>query len=331
MSGMKLPATTSDTTSLTELLRQNALRFGTKKAALRVKSRGIWQETSWAEYYEQVQLFSLGLVACGLGKGDTVAVIGNNGPTSLYTILATEAAGGIPAVLHHDATSAEVKTFISKFNIQYLVAEDQEQVDKVLEGGLPPGALKKVIFSNPRGMRGYREEILLSAQQLCAAGAVLKERQPDEFAAMCATVCGSDTAIICTTSGSSGEPQGAMLSHSSLISMAAALAETAGIKESDEFVSFLPLAWFGEAMISLATALLKGFTVNFPESRDTLMADLREIGPHIIFAPPQIWEGIAATVQVKMMESTPFKRFMYNSFMPIGERIAATRLAGKPA
>jgi len=331
MSGMKLPAVNSDTATLTELLRQNALRFGTKKAALRVKSRGIWQETSWAEYYEQVQLFSLGLAACGFGKGDTVAVIGNNRPASLYAILAAEAAGGIPVALHHDATSTEVKTFILKFNITYLFAEDQEQVDKILEGGLPHGTLKKVIYLNPRGMRNYRDEILLSAQQLCAGGSELKERQPEKFTAMSAAVCGSDTAIICTTSGSSGAPHGAMLSHSSLISMAAALAETAGMKESDEFVSFLPLAWFGESMISLATALLKGFTVNFPENRDTLMADLREIGPHIIFAPPQVWEGIAATVQVKMMESTPFKRFMYNSFMPIGERVAASRLAGKPA
>lgn len=331
MSGMKLAAVNSDTATLTELLRLNAHRFGTKRAALRVKSRGIWQETSWAEYYDNVQLYSLGLAACGLGHGETVGIIGKNRPASLYAILATMAAGGVPVALHHDATCAEVKYFIVKFNIKYLFAEDQEQVDKILEAELPPGTLKKIIYLNPRGMTNYRDEALLSGQQFCAGGAELKERQPDRFTIMSAAITSGDTAIISTTSGSSGAAQGAMLSHKNLISMAAALADTAGLKETDEFVSFLPLAWFGELMISVAAALFKGFTVNFPESSATAMADLREIGPHILFAPPPVWEGIASTVQVKMMESTPFKRFMYNTFMPVGRRTADSRLAGKQA
>lgn len=331
MSAMKLATVDTDGQTLAALLNQNASRFGAKRAALRIKRRGIWQESSWAEYLDNVRLFSLGLTATGLEAGDTVAIISSNRPDALYAMLAAGTAGGVPVALHHDATSAEIRAAIIKFDIKYLFAEDQEQVDKILESGLPAGVLKRVIYFNPRGMRRYREEFLLSFEQFSAAGNALYQQEPEQFAAMCAGVSSSDTAIICTTSGSSGPPHGAMLSHANLISMATALADSAGLKEGDEFVSFLPLAWFGELMISLAAALLKGFTINFPESPATIMADLREIGPHIIFAPPQIWEGIASSIQVRMMESTPFKRFMYNSFMPAGRRAADLRLAGKTA
>lgn len=312
------------------LLKKNAESFGKGKAALRVKHLGIWQETSWQEYYENVGLLSLGLLSMGIEKGDSVAIIGNNRPSSLYALIGTGMAGGIPLALHHDATSAEVCALILQFNVKYVIAEDQEQVDKLLESGLAPASLKNVIYCNPRGMRNYRDERLLSLEQLYSLGTALKQKEPDRIEQLVSRGKCDDTAIICTTSGSSGAPRGAMLTHSNIIGMAANFSSSAGMRADDEFVSFLPLAWFGELMISVAAALFQGFTVNFPESSDTVMADLREIGPHIIFAPPQVWDRIASTVQVKMMESTPFKRFMYNLFMPIGERVAATSLAGKP-
>lgn len=319
-----------DEGTFARLLKKNARNYGSGKAALRVKYLGIWQETSWQEYYDNVGRFALGLVALGLEKGDKVAIIGNNRPSSLYALIGTEVAGGIPLALHQDATSAEICALLLQFNVKYLLAEDQEQVDKILENTQTPAHLQKVVYCNPRGMRDYRDERLLSLEQLYALGKERKERDPGQIEELIARGASSDIAVICTTSGSSGAPRGAMLTHSNIIGMAANFSASAGMRNSDEFVSFLPLAWFGELMMSIAAALYTGFTVNFPESSDTLMADLREIGPHIIFAPPQVWERITATVQVKMMESTPFKRFMYNSFMPIGERVAATRLAGKP-
>lgn len=330
MSNGKLAIVKPGEDTFAKLLKRNAESFGKGKAALRVKSLGIWQETSWQEYYEKVGLFSLGLLALGIEKNDSVAVISNNRPSSLYAMIATGAAGGIPVALHQDGTSTEVCALILQFNVKYVIAEDQEQVDKILESEEIPATLQKVIYCNPRGMRRYQDERLLSLAQLLSLGGALQEREPGRFEQLISGGKSEDTAVICTTSGSSGPPRGAMLTHGSIIGMAANLSVSADMRASDEFVSFLPLAWFGELMISVAAALFKGFTVNFPESTETVMADLREIGPHIIFAPPQVWEKIASTVQVKMMESTPFKRFMYNRFMPIGERLAATRLAGKP-
>lgn len=320
-----------DESTFAKLLRKNSMSFGSGKAALRVKFLGIWQETSWQEYYEKAGLFSLGLLSLGIEKGDTVAIISNNRPSSLYALIGTEVAGGIPVALHQDATNAEVCSLLLQFNVRYVLAEDQEQVDKILESGLSRATLKKVIYCNPRGMGRYRDERLLSLEQLNSLGTQLKEQDPDRFEQLVSSGDSNDIAVICTTSGSSGAPRGAMLTHGNIIDMAANLSASAEMRDSDEFVSFLPLAWFGELMMSVAASLYKGFTVNFPESSDTVMSDLREIGPHIIFAPPQVWEKITSTVQVKMMESTPFKRFMYNSFMPIGERVAAARLAGKPA
>ncbi len=327
----KPTAVSPDEATFARLLKKNAQRFGKGKAALRVKCLGIWQETSWQEYYEKVGLFSLGLLSLGLEAGDTVAIISNNRPSSLYALIGTGVAGGIPVALHQDATGTEICSLLLQFNVKYVIAEDQEQVDKILESGLAPAILKKIIYCNPRGMRSYRDERLQSLEQLYSAGTVHKENDPDRFEQLISRGDSNDIAIICTTSGSSGATRGAMLTHGNIIGMAANLSSGSGMKDSDEFVSFLPLAWFGELMMSVAAALYKGFTVNFPENSETVMADLREIGPHIIFAPPQIWEKIASTVQVRMMESTPFKRFMYNSFMPIGERAATARLAGKPA
>jgi long-chain acyl-CoA synthetase len=328
----KPAALSRDEATFAKLLKRNAESFGRGKAALRVKFLGIWQETSWQEYYQKTGLFSLGLLSLGIEKGDTVAIISSNRPSSLYALIGTEVAGGIPVPLHQDATSAEVCSLLLQFNVKYVIAEDQEQVDKILESGLSPTAtLKKVIYCNPRGMGRYRDERLLSLEHLYSLGTRLKEQDPDRFEQLVSRGESDDIAVVCTTSGSSGAARGAMLTHGNIIGMAANLSAGAEMRDGDEFVSFLPLAWFGELMMSVAAALYKGFTVNFPESSDTVMSDLREIGPHIIFAPPQVWERITSTVQVKMMESTPFKRFMYNSFMPIGERVAATRLAGKPA
>lgn len=329
MSNGKLTTVRGEET-FARLLKRNAQNFGTGKAALRLKSHGIWQETSWQEYYQNVGLFALGMVALGIEAGDSVAIISTNRPASLYALIGTEVAGGIPLALHHDATSAEVCALIRQFDVSYVIAEDQEQVDKILDSTPIPATLRKIVYCNQRGMRRYQDDRLLSLEQLFSLGAALQEKEPGRYEQLISGGKSEDTAVICTTSGSSGAPRGAILTHDNIIGMAANLSASAGMCASDEFVSFLPLAWFGELMISVAAALYQGFTVNFPESTETVMADLREIGPHIIFAPPQVWEKIASTVQVKMMESTPFKRFMYNRFMPIGERIAATRLAGKP-
>ena len=327
MSGEK--TTHLEGTTLAGMLQQNTQRFGEKRTALRVKRLGIWQECSWQEYYQRVKAVALGFTSLGAAAGDNVAILCGNSPAALYTLIGSGAAGCVPLCIHRESTAAEVREILDRFQIRFIVAEDQEQVDKVLEITPLPATLGKIIYCNPRGMGRYREPLLISMDQLCSAGTALETAEPGCFERMVAAGQSSDTALICTTSGSSGPLRGALLSHDGILSMAAVFASEAGMKESDEFVSFLPLSWFGEQMISVAAALLAGLTVNFPESPETVMADLREIGPQIIFAPPQVWEGIASSVQVRMMESTPFKKFMFNTFMGLGKAGALNRLSGK--
>lgn len=319
-----------DETTYIKLLQANAEKFGDTKTALRSKTRGIWQAISWKQYFSRVKYFSLGLVSQGIQPGNTVAIIGNNRPASLFSIIGVQAAGGVALCLYQDATSAELAILLDRFDARYVVAEDQEQVDKILEIKGQLSSLEGIIFCDPRGMRHYRDESLSSFEEMVRLGEVYDEQQPLDFEHRIALGKGDDVAIICTTSGTTGDPKGALLSHRNLLSMADSLNQVDPKRADDEFVSFLPLAWFGEQMISLASALTTGFTVNFPEKPETVMQDLREIGPHIIFSPPRVWESIASSVQVRIMETTPFKRFMYETFMSIGEKVAELRLTNRP-
>lgn len=331
MNSMDLAAIDRSDLTLAKLLKENAARYGSKKAALRVKALGIWQETSWQEYYEKVVEFSLGISALGIEKGDTVAIIGHNRPSSLYAIIGTQVAGGVPLCIHNESTSAEVAEFIVRFDIKYLLAEDQEQVDKVLENRGTADRLKKIIYCIPRGMRGYSGQQLVPLDHFLSSGRELHLREPGHLDRLISAGSASDNALICITSGISGEPRGAVLSQRNMLSTAINLATGAGMKEGQEVVSFLPLSLVGELMISLASAILVGLRVNFPEKPETVMADLREIGPHLILAPPDVWGGIASSVQLRIMETTPFKRFMYRTFITRGEAVADQTLSGRAA
>lgn len=313
-----------------KLLKANAERFSDRKAAVRFKSLGIWQTRSWKQYYGQVKHFSLGIASLGLAPGDTAAVIGNNRPATLYSVIGIQAAGGIPLCLYQDTPSTELLKLLEQFDVKYVVAEDQEQVDKLLEIKSRLPGLAGVIYCDPRGMRNYRQEHLTPYENVISQGSKLDEQHPGRFENSVESGKGDDIAIICKTSGTGGPPRGAMLSFRNLLSMAKSLDQVDPKKENDEFVSLLPMAWFGEQMISLTSALMIGFAVNFPEKPETVMSDLREIGPQVIFSPPRVWEEIASSVQVRIMETTPFKRFMYDTFMPLGRRVAELRLAGKP-
>jgi long-chain acyl-CoA synthetase len=326
----ELPLTSNlDEITLPKLLKGNAARFGAARTALREKSRGIWQTCSWQEYYENVKYLSLGMISLGLAKGDKVAVMGNNRPASLYAELAAQAAGAISVGLYQDATVTEVAAVLKKCEVSFIVAEDQEQVDKVLEIWGDSPATPCLIYCDGRGMRNYRHSRMVLCKDVHARGRELGDQQPGLFDERLEEGRGDDIAIISTTSGTTGEPRGAMLSHRNILSMAMSLNQIDERRPSDEFVSYLPLAWFGEQMMAVASSLAVGFTVNFPERPETVLSDLREIGPHVMFSPPTVWESIAATVQVKIMDTTPFKRFMYNTCMGVGQRVAGMKLSGQ--
>lgn len=313
--------------TLPRLLTAQAAALGTKPA-MRRKGLGIWKSHSWQQYLDNVRSLTLGLHSLGFAAGDKLAIIGTNRPESLFAAIAAQAAGGISISLYHDSTPQEVAEMLRKFDASMVIAEDQEQVDKLLDHRNHLPSLRRIIYIRERGMRKYHDEMLTSYEALQEQGTSHGAQQPELFDRLVAAGKSDDTAVICLTSGTSGHPKGAMLSHRNLIGMSLAFNEAALGKKQDEFVSLLPLAWFGEQLMAVAAPLVVGYAVNFPEKQETAMADLREIGPHIMLSPPKVWESIAATVRIRMKDSTPFKKFMFNTFMPIGERYADCILAG---
>ncbi|GAB6061992.1 AMP-binding protein [Deferrisoma palaeochoriense] len=301
-----------------KLLRHNARKWGDDRVAMREKEFGIWQPYTWKDYYEHVKYFCLGLVSMGLQKGDTISIIGDNRPEWLWAELAAQSAGAIGIGIYQDSILKEVSYIINHAASRFVVAEDQEQVDKVLDMGDEIPTVEHIIYTDPRGMRKYDDPRLIYFPEVEERGREFEKKNPGIFDQMVDATNPEDCAQICTTSGTTGNPKLAMLSHRNMLSMAANLGKVDPKYESDEFVSFLPLPWIGEQMMCVASALLFGFTVNFPEEPETATENIREIGPHVIFSPPRVWENLAATVQVKIMDASPFKRFMFNKCLPIG-------------
>jgi long-chain acyl-CoA synthetase len=305
-----------------KLLARNAQLFGDRKVAMREKEFGIWQEFSWRDYHEHVKYFSLGMASLGLLPGDKVAIIGDNRPEWVWAEVAAQAACAVPLGLYQDSSLKEVAYVIDHSDATFVVAEDQEQVDKILDMKEQLPKVRYIVYSDPRGMRGYKEPFLLEFNEVENFGRELEQREPGLYERNVASAKYEDLALICYTSGTTGFPKGAMLSFRNLLSMAANLMEVDNKFEKDEFVSFLPLAWIGEQMMCLSSALLTGFTVNFPEKPETVQENIREVGPTIMFSPPRIWENMTSTVQVKVMDASWLKRRMYGWALPLGYEYA---------
>jgi len=311
-------------TTLPQLLLRNARQHG-KRTALREKEWGVWQPYTWEDYANITAEFAAGLRSLGLGRGDIVICIGDNRPEWLWCELAIQGLGGISLGLYQDAPAEEIAYIFELAEARLVVAEDQEQVDKMLELRRSLPELEYVVYHDPKGLSRYDESGLMSFEQVREKGRADASRFPNWVE----QVQPEDPCLIATTSGTTGRPKLAMLSHRNMLSMAWNLGQVDPKRESDEFVSFLPLAWMGEQMMAVASSLLFGFTVNFPEEPDTVQENIREIGPHLIFSPPRVWENMAAKVQVKIMETTRVKRLLYNLFTPIGLRHADAVFAGK--
>ncbi len=312
----------SDHDTFSKLLRYQAGRLGKKKIALREKEFGIWQEVDWERYYERVRHFSLGMVKLGLKGGEKVSIIGDNRPEWVMAEIAAQAAGAVPLGLYQDSTLKEVAYVIDHSDSVIVVAEDQEQVDKILEMKEELPKVRHIIYTDPRGMRNYEDPHLLEFTEVESLGKEIDESEPGLFDRMVDEAGVESLALICYTSGTTGFPKGALLTYRNLLSMAYNLNRIDPKREDDDFVSFLPLAWIGEQMMSLSSALLIGFTVNFPEEPETVQENIREIGPHVMFSPPRIWENMTSTVQVKILDATKFKQKIYAYFLPVGYRYA---------
>jgi len=276
-----------------------------------------------------VRDFALGLLGLGVGRGDKVAILGDNRPFWVCAELAAQSIGAASVGLYQDSNLNEVAYVIDHCDAKVVVAEDQEQVDKILEmiGRLPK--VKAIIYDDPRGLRGYDSDKLQSFAAVKEQGRKRHATEPGLWLDEVGKGNGEDLALICYTSGTTGFPKGAMLSFRNLLTMALSLHEVDPRRPEDEFVSFLPLAWIGEQMMSVATALAIGFAINFPEEPETAQENIREIGPDLLFGPPRFWENLTSAVQVKVMDTTPFKRFLYERMLPIGYRYSQEKLEGR--
>ena len=308
--------------SLPALLVRNAERFGDRRVALREKEFGIWQSVTWQQYLEHVRDFSLGLISLGLRPGEALGIIGDNRPEWVYAELAAQAAGAIPFGIFQDSILSEVAYIIDHSEAAMLVAEDQEQVDKILDLKEKLPRLKKIIYADPKGLWDYEEDLLIEFSQIEKRGRELHQQEPDLFDKNVRAIDDSDLAIVCYTSGTTGNPKGTLLTHANILSMVAALNEADFKLPEDQFLSFIPLPWIVEQTMSVFSALYAGYTVNFPEEPESAMADLYEIAPSLVVASPRMWEGISRQVMVKHLDASFLKKFVYNVCLPIGYRWA---------
>jgi long-chain acyl-CoA synthetase len=312
-----------------KLALRNAQRFP-DKVAIREKDLGIWQSYRWSQYVEQARLIALGLAALGFARGDKTAIVGDNRPQLYWAMLATQALGGVPVPLYQDSIEKEMEYIIGHAEARFAVVEDQEQVDKLLLVRAQCPGLEYIVYDDPRGMRQYREPCLLSLEELQERGRRFALEHPGYFHREVAKGAAADVAIILYTSGTTGQPKGAMLSHRNLMVTAQNAIAHERLTSAEEVLAYLPMAWAGDHMFSYAQSLLTGFTTNCPESAATVLADLREIGPTYFFAPPRIWESILTTVMIRVDDASWMKRRMVHAFLGLARRVEARRLARQP-
>jgi len=251
--------------SLPALLVKNAERFGDRRVAMREKEFGIWQSVTWRQYLEHVRNFSLGLMSLGLKPGEAVGIIGDNRPEWIYAELAAQAAGALPFGIFQDSILSEVAYIIDHSEATMIVAEDQEQVDKILDLKDKLPRLKKIIYSDPKGLWDYEEkDLLVKFSDIERLGQQLHQKEPERFDKNVRAINEDDLSIICYTSGTTGNPKGTLLTHKNILSMVAALNEVDPQRPDDQFLSFIPLSWIVEQPISVFSSLYAGYTLNFP-------------------------------------------------------------------
>jgi len=308
------------------LLRQLAAEHP-ERHALREKRYGIWQPITWAEYEQRVRRFAEGLAGLGFERGETIAVLGDNRPEWVIAELAAQSLGGSSLGLYPDGVVEEVAHVLTHGQVRFVVAEDQEQVDKLVElkerGAID--TVERVVYYDSRGLEGYAQPYLIGFTDVEGGGS---ERKPGWWAEQVEQGRAEDVAILCTTSGTTAKPKLAMLTHANLLWMGSSLMSEDPIDRDDEILSFLPLAWIGEQMIAIACALQSGLTLNFPESAATVQSDLREIGPRVLFSPPRIWESMLSQVQVRVGDAGWLKRKAFGWGLEVGKQAAAARVRG---
>ena len=317
------------TDTLPKLLRRNMQRFS-KQTGMREKDRGIWQSYSWRECHAHVRNFALGLAAAGFKRGDKLSVLGDNRARLYWAQLAAQALGGTSVPLYQDSIASELAYVLEHAEVSVVVAEDQEQVDKVLSIADKLPNLRLVAYEDPRGMNAYEHGILKSFDDLEATGAVFGKEHPGFFEREVDQGRADDIAAIAYTSGTTGRSKGVLLSHANMIATAENFAAVEPLKLGDNWLCYLPMGWVGDMTYSLGTSMVSGAACNCPESPETVQRDLRELGPTMFLAPPRIWESMLTGLQVRAADASWLKRKVFERFRALAERCELLKTDGKP-
>ncbi|HEX2115214.1 MAG TPA: AMP-binding protein [Alphaproteobacteria bacterium] len=300
-----------------------------ERPAIREKDYGIWQTWTWAQTRDGVRAMAAGLAELGVARGDTIAIVGDNRPQLYWSICAAQCLGAIPVPVYQDSVADEMAFVIDHAEARLAIAEDQEQVDKLLSIRQRCPRLTTIVYKDPRGMRHYAEPGLVSFAELEKRGRDFEKANPGFLDAEIATGKGSDTSVMLYTSGTTGQPKGVMLSYDNVIISARNAIAFDRLTEKDEILAYLPMAWVGDHIFSYAQSYVAGFCVSCPESGATVLNDLREIGPTFFFAPPRIFENILTTVSIRMEDASAIKRAMYRYFMNLAKRAGIAIIDGK--
>ncbi|PWB58018.1 MAG: long-chain fatty acid--CoA ligase [Betaproteobacteria bacterium] len=312
-----------------KLLAAHAQARG-ESPAIREKDLGIWQCWTWRQVADEVRLLAAGLAARGFRPGAHLAVIGDNRPRLYFAQLAAQSLGGIPVPFYQDAPAPEMTYVFQNAEIEIAIVEDQEQADKLFEILPQCPKLKHIFYDDPRGFRHYKREELSSYESLLAEGEAWSKGHPGFLEEAVARGRGSDTSIMLYTSGTTGNPKGVVLSYDNLVRSSVAYTQLEGLTDQEEVLAYLPMAWIGQNLFSYAQWLVAGFRINCPESAETVITDMREIGPTYYFAPPRVLEALLTQVTIRMEDASAPKRWMYRHFMDLARRVGANILDGRP-
>jgi long-chain acyl-CoA synthetase len=309
-----------DTTFPQLLLKHAAER--PKAPAMREKEYGIWQMTTWSGMASLVEAIANGLSKAGLTRGEHMVLVGSNRPRLYATMLAAQSLGAIPIPMYQDANSAEYVFPVNNAEVKFAFAEDQEQVDKLVDiREKCPGMLGTIYFDDPRGLRNYAASGVSSLDDLIAQGKTLAAENPNFFKNEVARCKPDDVAAMFFTSGTTGNPKGVVHTHGTLLDRADAGKEFDKLTEAEEVLAYLPPAWIGQNIFSYAQWLCCGYIVNCPEAAETVSIDLKEIGPTYYFAPPRVFEGLLTSVMIRMEDASPLKRNLFHKFMDVAKRV----------
>jgi len=301
---------------------------------MREKDLGIWQTWSWSAVAQEVRETACGLASLGFRPFDNLAIVGANRPHLYMAAVAAQSLRGVPVPLYQDAVAGEMVFMLQDAGIEFVIVEDQEQVDKLLEcremqQGKQPG-IRYIVYDDPKGLRHYDQPGLMSHEQLRALGREFDKANVGYYDRAVASGEATDVGVILYTSGTTGRPKGVCQTHASFIAAGRGGVETDRLGPGDNIMSYLPMAWVGDHLFSVAQWLVGGFTLNCPESSETVMNDMREIGPSYYFGPPRTFEGLLTAVSIRMEDAAAPKRWLYAKFMALAQRVGADILNDAP-